>query len=100
MSSLLERSQVVEAGQTWRCDEARAAPDDVPAPHDVPLWAPHPRFSAIVDRVQDDYVELTVTTGNSHPRTPAFGAEMVSTVETLTNDPRWSFEGDREVRDV
>ena len=73
--SLVERAGAVEAGQTWRCDESRADPDDVPAPHDVPLWAPHPRFTVVVDRVEDDYVELTVTTGNSHPRTPDFVAD-------------------------
>jgi len=92
--SLVERAGAVEAGQTWRCDESRADPDDVPAPHDVPLWAPHPRFTAVVDRVEEDYVELTVTRGNSHPRTPEFGAEMVSTVETLTSGNRWTLESD------
>jgi hypothetical protein len=91
---VVTRADVVTAGQTWRCDESRADPDDVPAPHDVPLWAPHPRFNAVVDRVEDDYVELTVTTGNSHPRTPDFGAEMVSTVETLTRDDRWTLQAD------
>jgi len=65
----------------------------------VPLWEPHPRFDAVVDRVEEDYVELTVATGNSHPRTPDFGAEIVSTVETLTSDPRWSLrdEGGEDV---
>ena len=92
--SVVTRADVVTAGQTWRYDESRADPDDVPAPHDVPLWAPHPRFNAVVDRVEDDYVELTVTTGNSHPRTPDFGAEMVSTVETLTRDDRWTLQAD------
>ena len=100
MPDLVARAGVVEAGQTWRCDESRADPDDVPAPHDVPLWEPQPRFDAVVDRVEEDYVELTVATGNSHPQTPAFGAEMVSTVETLTSDPRWSLVEDREVDDV
>jgi len=90
--SLAARAGAVEAGQTWRCDESRADPDDVPAPHDVPLWAAYPRFDAVVDRVEDDYVELTVADGNSHPRTPDFGAEMVSTVETLTSDARWSLQ--------
>ena len=42
----------------------------------------------------DDCVELTVTTGNSHPRTPDFGAEMVSTVETLTSGNRWTLQAD------
>jgi len=92
--SLAARAQVVEAGQTWRCDESRADPGDVPAPHDSPLWAAHPRFDVVVDRVADDYVELTVTDGNSHPRTPDFGADIVSTVETLTSDPRWSLQAD------
>ncbi len=92
--SALERAGVVTPGQSWTCDESRADPEDVPEPHDVPLWAPHPRFSAVVDRVEDDLVELTVTTGNSHPRTPDFGADVVSTVETLTSDPRWSLKDD------
>ena len=52
------------------------------------------------DLVADDYVEFSVATGNSHPRTPAFGAEMVSTVATLTSDPRWSVVEEREVDDV
>lgn len=90
MSSLVARSGAVERGQTWRCNEARANAEDVPESHDVPLWEPHPRFDVVVDSVQEDYVELTVTTGNSHPRTPTHGAELVSTVETLTSDPRWS----------
>ena len=98
MPDLVARAGVVEAGQTWRCDESWADPDDVPEPHDVPLWAPQPRFDAVVDRVEEDYVELTVATGNSHPRTPDFGAEMVSTAETLTSDPRWSLRD--EVDDV
>ena len=97
--SVLERAGVVECGQTWRCNEARANPEDVPEPHDVPLWAPHPRVDVVVDSVQGDYVELTVTTGNSHPRTPTHGAELVSTVETLTSDPRWSLR-DAEVADA
>ncbi|PHQ44646.1 SNF2/RAD54 family helicase [Halorubrum sp. C3] len=100
MPSLVERAGVVEAAQTWRCDESRADPEDVPEPHDVPLWEPQPRFTAVVDRVEEDYVELTVATGNSHPRTPAFGAEIVSTVATLTSDPRWSLIEDGEVDDV
>ena len=90
--SVVERAGVVERGQTWRCDEAEADPDDVPEPHDVPLWGPHPRFTAVVDRVEDDYVELTAATGNSHPRTPEFGADVVSTVETLTSDARWRLD--------
>jgi len=96
MTELVEPADDVETGQTWRCDESRADSEDVPEPHDVPLWEPHPRFTAVVDRVEGSYVELTAATGNSHPRTPDFGAEIVSTVETLTNDPRWSIQDERE----
>ena len=56
--------------------------------------APHPRFTVVVDRVEDDYVELTVTRGNSHPRVPTIGGEVVSTVETLTRDDRWTLQAD------
>jgi len=80
----------VTSGQRWECNEARADPDDVPEPHDtVPLWEDQPRFTALVDRVQGDYVELTATTGNSHPRTPDFGAEIALSASTLRDDPRW-----------
>lgn len=94
MSSLAERAGAVHPGQTWRCDEARADPEDIPEPHDVPLWEPHPRFDVVIDEVQDDYVEATAMTGNSHPRTPGFGADVVTTVETLTSDARWSLRGE------
>jgi len=92
--SVVERAQVVEAGQTWRCNEAEADPEDVPEPHDVPLWAAHPRFDVVIDWVEDGLVELTAAEGNSHPRTPDFGADVVSTAGTLTSDPRWSLKED------
>ena len=79
----------VSPGQTWECNEALTDPDAVPPPHDVPLWEAHPRFRAVVDRVVDDVAELTVTTGNSHPRTPAFGAKVDWHVDRLRDDPRW-----------
>jgi len=90
--SVVTRADVVTAGQTWRCDESRADPDDVPRP--TYRCGRRVRFTAVVDRVEEDYVELTVTTGNSHPRTPDFGAEMVSTVETLTSGNRWTLQAD------
>jgi len=92
--SVVARSGAVTAGQTWRCDESRANPDDVPEPHDVSLWPAYPRFTSVVDDVGEDYVELTVTRSNSHPRAPDIGAEVVSTVETLTSDARWSLQED------
>jgi|GEM_PF-2082180 hypothetical protein len=51
----------------------------------------------VVDCVEADYVELTVTRGNSHPRTPDFGAEIVSTVEMLTSGNRWTLESDASI---
>jgi len=80
---------VIESGQVWRCDEAEADEPEA-EPHDVDLWEPLPRFRALVDRVEDDMVELTAATGNTHPRTPAFGADLVKTTETLQEDPRWT----------
>ncbi|OYR80691.1 SNF2/RAD54 family helicase [Halorubrum sp. E3] len=98
--SIVERAGVVKRGQTWRCNEANAHPEDVPEPHDVPLWEPHPRFDIVIDDVQDDYVEATVAEGNSHPRTPDFGSEMVTTVEKLTSDPRWSLRDEEGEHDA
>jgi len=51
----------------------------------------------VVDCVEADYVELTVTRGNSHPRTPDFGAEIVSTVEMLASGNRWTLESDASI---
>lgn len=79
----------IEPGQTWAMNEARADPEDVPEPHDVDLWAPQPQFHAVVDAVMDDLVELTVSTGNDHPRTPDFGTAIDVAEETLNEDPRW-----------
>jgi|AntDeeMinimDraft_5_1070356.scaffolds.fasta_scaffold07447_7 hypothetical protein len=87
-------STAVERGQTWACNEADAEDGTVPEPHDVPLWEPQPRFRAVVDHVDGSYVELTATSGNDHPRTPAFGASIATTTTALRDKPRWSLVGD------
>lgn len=89
--------EVIEPGQTWRCNEDRADPADVPEPHDVPLWEPYPRFTASVVCVYDEIgmVELSVAYGNSHPRTPDYGATVDVSLETLREDPRWHWRPDR-----
>ena len=79
----------VERGQIWQCNEACADPDDVPDPHDVALWESHPRFRAVVDRVDGSYVELTVSQSNDHPRSPEFGAEIATSTTQLTGQDRW-----------
>lgn len=84
-----ESSAEISRGDTWECNEARADPDDVPEPHDVELWEPHPRFRALVDRVQGDYVEMTVVSSNSHPRSPEFGDHIAASAEKLQSQPRW-----------
>ena len=73
-------------GDTWRCTEDDAPKTDA---HDVELWPSFPRFTAVVDRVEGDYVELTVATGNDHPRTPAFGASLAKSLDTLKESDRW-----------
>ena len=83
----------VSVGQTWGCNEARADLDDVPEPHGVLLWEPHPRFRAVVDHVDGQYVELTVVGGNDHPRTPEFGASVATSTDSLRGKPRWSKVG-------
>lgn len=85
----------VEPGQTWRCDESQADEAVVPEPHAaVSMWADHPRFRASVVAVLDGVAELSVGVGNSHPRTPDFGATIDVSVETLRSDARWTRSDD------
>jgi len=78
----------IERGQTWQLNEAERT--DPPAePHSVAMWADYPRFSAVVDSVQGDYVELTVTMSNDHPRSPTFGDTLAKSAERLTEQPEW-----------
>lgn len=85
----------VRRAQTWSCNEARADADDVPPAHDtVTLWADHPQFSAVVDRVVDGVAQLTVTMSNDHPRAPDHGEIVDVHVETLQGQARWSCKSD------
>jgi len=85
----------IRRAQTWECNEARADAEDVPPAHDtVGLWPDHPRFSAVVDRVQGDVAELVVATSNSHPRAPDLGDCVDVHVEKLLEQDRWSLKSD------
>lgn len=85
----------IRPGQIWRCDEGRADPARVPDSHDVDLWEPHPRFVAVVDEIRDGVVTLTASYGNSHPRTPDFGAKLDLAAEKLLEGDRWTLrDGD------
>jgi hypothetical protein len=74
-------------GDTLRCDEAED-PDAEPTP--TPLWEAYPRFRAVVDAVHGDYVEATATIGNSHPRTPDFGASLALSKRKIDSESKWS----------
>jgi len=93
----------VRRGQTWACDETNAE-GDVPEPHDVALWEDRPRFRAVVDDIVGGLVQLTVTTGNTHPRTPEAGEKVDVPAERLNDRPRWSLyreaPTEREVADA
>jgi len=85
----------IRRAQTWTCHEANADPDTVPGSHDsVSLWPDYPRFSAVVDCVQDGVAELTVGTSNSHPRAPDLGDRVDVHVDTLLEGDRWSLKSD------
>jgi hypothetical protein len=78
----------LEAGDTLVCDESRG---DDPR-HDFGesgLGERFPRFCALVDRVQGDYVEATVTRRNPHLKSPDPGAELALSAATIAADPRW-----------
>lgn len=77
----------VAPGQTWICTVANK--DDPPEPHTESMWADYPQFRAVVDSVQDDYVELTVSGSDDHPRSPDFGADVVETTTGLNDKTEW-----------
>ena len=80
----------VDVAQTWTVTVAAA--DDPPEPHTEAMWADHPTFSAVFDSVQDDYVELTVSRSNDHPRAPAFGEYIATTTDAMLSKPEWSLD--------
>jgi len=72
-------------GTRVECDESREGGEGTP----TPLWEAHPRFTAVVDSVQDDYVEATVMTGNGHPRTPDFGSQLSLSADNIDEREKW-----------
>ena len=53
------------------------------------LWSDTVRFTALVDSVQGDYIEATVTRGNRHYRTPEVGSELALSRENLIESDKW-----------
>jgi len=80
----------IERGTTLLCDESRGK--NVPDGHDKAIWSDHPRFKALVDRVQGDYIEATVSSSNDHPRTPEFGSELAVSKKSVAEKDVWSVE--------
>ena len=53
------------------------------------LWSDTARFHAVVDSVDGDYVEATVTRGNRHYRTPDNGAGLALSRAQLADSEHW-----------
>jgi hypothetical protein len=73
------------------CNEARA---ESPR-HDFGesgLGPRYPRFTAVVDSVQGEYVEATVARRNPHARSPDPGAHLALSATTIRDEARWSIE--------
>ena len=85
----IERTEI-QPGTSINCDESRANPDAVPDPHTEAMWADYPRFSAVVDHVDGDYVEATVTRSNDHPRAPDHGCSLAKCKQELSESDRWA----------
>jgi len=79
-------------GTTILCDESRADPADVPEPHTDAMWADYPRFHMVVDSVDGDYVEATVTRSNDHPRAPEHGSTLAKSIAVLEGESRWEVQ--------
>jgi hypothetical protein len=78
------------AGDTLVCDESRAEEPRHDFGSDYTGLGPRfVHFRALVDRVQDDYVEATVTMRNPHLKAPDPGAELALSAATIAADPRW-----------
>lgn len=82
-------------GTRIQCDEARA---ENPR-HDFGksgLGERYPRFTALVDSVQGEYVEATVTRRNPHARSPDPGAHLALSAAKIRDEARWRVEADAE----
>ncbi len=56
------------------------------------LWGDTVRFTALVDSVQGDYIEATVTRSNRHYRSPEFGSSLALSRENLIGSDKWAIE--------
>jgi len=56
------------------------------------LWSDTVRFTALVDSVQGDYIEATVTRGNRHRQTPEFGSSLALSRGNLIESDEWDIE--------
>lgn len=77
-------------GDRIQCDESRA---DDPR-HDfgadyTGLGPRFVRFHALVDSVQGNYVEATVTRRNPHMKSPNPGTRLALSLTKIGDDPRW-----------
>lgn len=81
-------SDAIRAGVTWECDESRADDPD----HewdDNPIGSRYVRFTAVVDRVDGDLVELTVTRSNPHHASPDPDAQLAKSVAKMRAEAKW-----------
>lgn len=92
---------MIRPGVTWECDESRADDPNHEWP-DNPIGSQYVRFTAVIDAVDDDYVELTVTRSNPHTGSPDPGAELAKSADRMCFEAKWqpydepAAEGDRE----
>ena len=75
-------------GDTWQCDESRSDEPTHDWP-DNPIGRRYVRFTAVVDSVQGDYVELTVTRSNPHVGSPKEGAELAQSKAAMNSTDKW-----------
>lgn len=83
----------IRPGTILECNEARA---DNPQ-HDfganyTGLGSRYVRFGAVVDRVQGDYVEATVTTRNRHMKAPDPGDQLALSISAILEEDRWRID--------
>jgi hypothetical protein len=79
-------------GTRIQCNEARAESPQ----HDFGesgIGPRYPRFTVLVDSVQGEYVEATVTRRNPHARSPDPGAHLALSATSIHDESRWKVEG-------
>lgn len=79
---------MIRLGVTWECHEGRSDDPDHEWP-DNPIGEQYVKFTAVIDTVDDDYVELTVTRSNPHTASPDPGAEIAKSAQRMQSKPKW-----------